>query len=202
MLGDRGPGGRHHGGEGADVMFSRGQDPHQADPGRVSEQLEGGHGVADGLHARTDGFTSLGVVLGATGVAVGFHAADPLVGLLITAAILLVLRDAAAEVYRRLMDAVDPHLVGQVEAVARGTDGVVDLGEVRLRWIGHSLRAELEVVVADRLTVVRAHEIAEHTEHRLLHHVPRLTAALVHADPYPHRGDHHEITRHHRTPVG
>jgi cation diffusion facilitator family transporter len=151
--------------------------------------------VADGLHARTDGFTSLGVVLGAAGAALGLEQADPVIGLLITVAVLAVLRDAARDVYRRLMDAVDPALVDTVEATARGTDGVVDVGSVRLRWIGHTLRAELEIVVDDTLSVVEAHRIAESTEHRLLHDVPRLHAALVHADPV---GLRHDLTGHHR----
>jgi cation diffusion facilitator family transporter len=154
--------------------------------------------VADGLHARTDGFTSLGVVLSAVGAALGFDAADPIVGLLITVAVLAVLRDAVRDVYRRLMDAVDPALVDQVERVARDTDGVLGVGSVRLRWIGHRLRAELEIVVAADLTVVAAHHIAEETEHRLMHDVPRLAAALVHADPAPGDTDHHEALRHHR----
>ncbi len=168
---------------------------------RVGRQIGSAALVADGLHARADGITSLGVLLGAGGVAGGFPAADPLVGMLITVVILKVLRDAAREVYRRLMDAVDPGLVDQVEAVARDTEGVMDLGNVRLRWIGHSLRAELEVVVDPRLSVVEAHRLAEQTEHRLLHNVPRLAAALVHADPFPHDHDHHELTRHHRERV-
>lgn len=151
--------------------------------------------VADGLHARTDGFTSLGVVLSAGGGALGLARADAVIGLLITVAVLAVLRDAARDVYRRLMDAVDPDLVDLVETTARDVDGVLAIGEVRLRWIGHRLRAELEIVVDDDLTVVEAHKIAESTEHRLLHDVPRLHAALVHADP---AGHDHLITGHHR----
>jgi len=151
--------------------------------------------VADGLHARTDGFTSLGVVLGAAGVALGFEQADPLIGLLITVAVLSVLRDAARDVYRRLMDAVDPELVDTVEATARRTPGVLDVGDVRLRWIGHTLRAEIEIVVDPHLTLVQAHEVAEATEHQLLHDVARLHAALVHADPAGHP---HDLTGHHR----
>jgi len=155
--------------------------------------------VADGLHARTDGLTSLAVLLGAGGVALGWQWADPVVGLVITVAILAVLRQAAREVFRRLMDAVDPALVDQVESVVRKTQGVRDVGEVRLRWIGHALRAECEVSVDPALTVVAAHRIAEEAEHRLLHHVHRLTAALVHADPHPIDGtDHHALSRHHR----
>ena len=72
--------------------------------------------VADGQHPRVDALTSLAVLLGALGVLAGLPLADPLVGLLITVAILLVLRDAAREVWWRLMDAVDPALVEQLEA--------------------------------------------------------------------------------------
>ena len=166
---------------------------------RVGRDIGSAALVADGLHARTDGFTSLSVLIGAAGVAIGWHWADPAIGLVITVAILFVLRDAAREVYRRLMDAVDPGLVEQVEQVLRSTSGVMDIGDVRLRWIGHSLRAECQVVVADDLTVVQGHDIAERCEHQLLHDIPRLTAAMVHADPHGHA---HELTQHHISGAG
>ncbi len=44
--------------------------------------------IADGQHARVDGFVSLGVVASAAVVAVGVRIADPLIGLAITALIL------------------------------------------------------------------------------------------------------------------
>jgi cation diffusion facilitator family transporter len=153
--------------------------------------------VADGLHARTDGFTSLAVLLGAGGVAIGRRWADPVVGLLITAAILLVLRDASREVYRRLMDAVDPELVDTAEAALRDVDGVLDVGQVRMRWIGHALRAEADILVDPHLTVVTAHQRAVAAEHALIHVVPRLTAATVHIDHTPHGSDPHAPLTHH-----
>jgi cation diffusion facilitator family transporter len=166
---------------------------------RVGRKIGSAALVADGLHARADGFTSLAVLLGAGGVALGWRWADPVVGLAITVAILVVLRDAAREVYRRLMDAVDPSTVDAVEAELRATEGVRDVGAVHLRWIGHRLRAECEIVVDAQLTVVDAHKIAVNAEHRLIHAVPRLTAALVHADPQQHdETDHHADIAHHR----
>ncbi|MGX4695006.1 cation diffusion facilitator family transporter [Streptomyces sp. JNUCC 63] len=154
--------------------------------------------VADGLHARTDGFTSLAVLLGAGGAALGRPMADPVVGLLITAAILLVLKDAAREVYRRLMDSVDPALVDAAERALRGVGGVLDIGQVRMRWIGHALRAEADIVVDARLTVVKAHELAVAAEHALIHAVPRLTSATVHTDHAPAGGqDPHAALAHH-----
>ncbi|MDP3712536.1 MAG: cation diffusion facilitator family transporter [Mycobacteriales bacterium] len=149
--------------------------------------------VADGLHARTDGFTSLAVVAGALGVGLGWERADPVVGLVITVAILSVLRDAARQVYRRLMDAVDEPLLDSVETSLRATPGVLEIGEVRARWIGHALRAECEIVVDSDLSLVAAHSVAEDARHRLLRDVPRLTAAIVHYDP---QGE-----QHHRPPA-
>ncbi|MER5181217.1 cation diffusion facilitator family transporter [Streptomyces sp. NPDC002896] len=159
--------------------------------------------VADGLHARTDGFTSLAVLVGAGGVAAGLPVADPVVGLLITVAILFALRDAAREVFRRMMDAVDPTLVDAAELALREVPGVRDVGELRLRWIGHRLRAEVAVVVDGELTARAAHAVAVAAEHALLHAVPRLSAALVHADPAPARAagtddDPHAVLAHHR----
>ena len=162
---------------------------------KVGREIGSAALVADGLHARTDGFTSLAVVVGAVAVALGVRRADPIVGLLITVAILSVLRDAARQVYRRLMDAVDEALVDDVERVLHGTPGVRGVGDVRVRWIGHALRAEAEVVVAADLSLADGHRIAVEAEHELLHKVKRLTAVLIHADPEGE--DHHALTSHH-----
>ena len=166
---------------------------------RVGRKIGSAALVADGLHARTDGFTSLAVLLGAGGVALGWDWADPIVGLVITVAILAVLRQAAREIYRRLMDAVDPALVDKAEDTLRATPGVLDVGQVRLRWIGHQLRAECEVIVDAGASAIQAHQVAVSAEHNLLHALPRLRAALVHADPQPRDSDdHHAMLLSHR----
>jgi cation diffusion facilitator family transporter len=159
--------------------------------------------VADGLHARTDGLTSLAVLLGAGGIALGWDWADPVVGLLITLAILAVLRQAAVQIYRRLMDAVDPAIVDQAEQALRTAPGVIDVGQVRIRWIGHELRAECEVVVDPASSAIRAHQVTVGAEHALLHAIPRLSAALVHADPEPADGaGYHDVLGPHRAQPG
>ncbi|SEM37895.1 cation diffusion facilitator family transporter [Nonomuraea pusilla] len=166
---------------------------------RVGREIGSAALVADGLHARTDGFTSLAVLLGAGGAALGVPLADPVVGLLITVAICFVLRDAAREIYHRLMDAVDPALVDAAERILAGVEGVRRVGTVRLRWIGHALHAEVEILVDHGMSVVRAHAVAVEAEHRLIHDLPRLRAATVHTDPDgPDGADHHEALAGHR----
>lgn len=142
--------------------------------------------IADGLHARTDGFTSLAVLCSAGGVALGFPLADPIVGLLITAAILAVLRTAARDVFRRLLDGVDPAMVDAAEQALAARPGVQAVRSVRMRWIGHRLHADAELDVDPALDLAQAHRIAHDAEHELTHTVPKLTTALIHAYPAEH----------------
>jgi hypothetical protein len=121
--------------------------------------------------------------------------------ILITVAILAVLKGAAVDIYRRLMDAVDPELVDLVEASLRVVPGVVDVEELRLRWIGHRVRAETGITVDANLGIVAAHDIATATKHTVLHEVPKLLgAATVHVSPRDSTGhDHHAVLAHHPT---
>jgi cation diffusion facilitator family transporter len=153
---------------------------------RVGRRIGSAALVADGMHARTDGFTSLAVLLGAGGVALGFPLADPIIGLAITVAILAVLRTAARDVFRRLMDGVDPALLDTAEAALTAEPGVTGVRSVRMRWIGHRLHAEAELDIDPTVTLVDAHRIAHDAEHTLTHAVPKLSTALVHAYPAAH----------------
>jgi cation diffusion facilitator family transporter len=142
--------------------------------------------VADGVHARTDGFTSLAVLFSAGGVALGFPLADPIIGLVITVAILAVLRSAVRDVFRRLLDGVDPALVDTAEQTLAARPGVRAVRSVRMRWIGHRLHADAELDVDPTLNLVQAHRIAHEAEHELTHAVPKLSTALIHAYPAEH----------------
>lgn len=150
---------------------------------RVGRRIGSAALLADGLHARTDGFTSLAVLVGAGGVALGWRRADPIVGLIITIAILGVLRSAVRQVGARLMDAVDPALVDQAIQAVSSVAGISEVRELRIRWIGHTMRAEVDAAVSPSLTLVEAHDLAHHAEAHLLQQVRRLTAATVHTSP-------------------
>ena len=155
--------------------------------------------VADGQHARADGLTSLAVLVGAGGAALGYPLVDAVVGVLITFAILVIGKQAGQAILYRLMDAVDPAVVDQVEGAAGGVAGVQRVHDVRVRWQGHRLVAELHADVDPSLSTVASHAIAEDLRHTLLHALPALRDALVHIDPAGETADHyHETTWHHR----
>ncbi len=164
---------------------------------RVGRQIGSAALVADGLHARTDGLTSLAVIVAALGAMAGWLLADPIVGLVISVAILNVLRHAARDIYRRLMDRIDPDLVDQIEHELAHAHGIQAIDRVRVRWIGHELQADAEVALPSDLDLVAAHDVLEDARHRLLHRVPRLGDILLHANPAGHP-DAHDLTAHHQ----
>jgi cation diffusion facilitator family transporter len=169
---------------------------------RVGREIGSAALVADGQHARVDGFTSLAVLVGALGVVAGFPLADPIVGLLITIAILFIVKDTARTMWHRLMDAVEPEVVDTIEQTAAAVPGVEDVHDVRVRWLGHTLGAELHATVDETLPTRASHAIAEEVRHQLFHTLPRLGGVTVHVDPCGHGGDDpHGLTAHHAQPM-
>src|SRR5215204_5942971 len=75
---------------------------------RTGREINSAALIADGYHARTDGLTSLAVVLGALGVWLGFPLADPVIGLLITLAIFGIVWQSSRAVLTRMLDGIDP----------------------------------------------------------------------------------------------
>jgi len=166
---------------------------------RVGRRIGSAALEADGIHARTDGVTSLLVLIGAIGVALGAQWADAIVGLVISVAILVVGYQAARSVGQRLLDAVDPAIVARISKTVVGVEGVKAVTEVRARWVGHRLMAQVRLSVNGGLSVTQAHEIAEAAQHELLHHISNLSDAIIHVDPVVVGFDPHEPTAHHRT---
>jgi cation diffusion facilitator family transporter len=154
--------------------------------------------VTDGLHARTDGLTSLSVLLAAGGTWLGYPILDPIIGVLIGIAILFITRDAIVAIWYRLMDAIEPEYMDQVEAVVAQNEEVEELCRLRMRWVGHRLHAELVVAVDPELSTVEAHDIAEEVRHDLFHEIPTLSDILVHVEPWSEEPEeYHEQTQHH-----
>ncbi|GCE08312.1 cation diffusion facilitator family transporter [Dictyobacter aurantiacus] len=167
---------------------------------RVGNEIGSAALVADGQHARVDGLTSLAVLFGAAGSLLGLPLADPIIGLLITIAILFIVKDTVVTMWHRLMDAVDPAIVDRLEQTARETPGVRKVQRVRARWVGHTLAAEVQVLVDEHLSLRDSHQLVEEVRHNLYHAQPRLASVVVHALPQRVDGtidesvaDHHDL---------
>ena len=150
---------------------------------RVGRQIDSAALVADGKHSLVDGFTSLAVLIGVIGVALGVPVLDPIVGLVITATVLFIVKDAARSVFRRLLDGIEPDILRQVEHAPLHVDGVRDVHEVRARWMGHRLHADLLITVAPHLSVSEAHHIVERVYQALTEHIRAFADATIHVCP-------------------
>lgn len=146
---------------------------------RVGRQINSAALIADGYHARTDGLTSLAVVLGALGVWLGFPLADPIIGLFITVAIFGIVWQSARSVLTRMLDGVEPGILDEIRHSAEHVPGVDQVVEAKARWLGHKLHADVSIAVDDRMTVAEANAVSAKLERELFAHIPALAAANV-----------------------
>jgi len=164
---------------------------------RVGKEIGSTALIADGYHARADGWASLSVLLGASGVWLGYALADPIVGLVITVVILRIVWQSGKAVFTRLLDGIDPEVIEEITHAVHHTPGVCEVSEVRVRWLGHRLHAEVNVAVLADLTVEQGHDIAKEVRHNLLHELRYLSNATIHIDPITASGEvHHAIATH------
>ena len=164
---------------------------------RVGKQMGSAALIADGYHARVDGWTSLAVLLGAIGVWAGYPLADPLVGLVISAAILVIVWQSARSVLLRALDGVESETLDEITRAAGRVARVEEVTDVRARWIGHRLYADVSVTVPGGLSLVQGHDVARDVRHQLLHHLPHLGSVMVHVDPNGQGGEqHHRVGPH------
>ncbi len=164
---------------------------------RVGKEIHSAALIADGYHARVDGFTSLAVLGSVIGIWLGFPLADPIIGLAITALILRILWSAAKTVFLRMLDGVDPDVLDEIRHAIDPIEGVVGASEVRARWIGHWLHGEVNLAVAADLSISEAHAVGNEARHAILHHVPYLSNVVIHVDPADTSGEgFHRVDRH------
>ena len=138
---------------------------------RVGRRIGSAALIADGQHARVDGWTSLAVLAGVLGVWLGYPLADPVVGLIITLAIFGIVVQSGRQIFSRMLDGVDPHVIDEIRHAAAHVPQVNEVTDIRARWLGHRLHAEVNVTLPSQITVAAAHTIAVEVRHQLLHHL-------------------------------
>ncbi len=164
---------------------------------KVGREIGSAALVADGYHARVDGLTSLAVLVGAVGVWLGYPLADPIIGLFITVAIFRIVWQSARAIFTRLLDGIDPEIIDEIEHAAGHVPQVEGVTEVRVRWLGHRLHAEVNVTVCPEMSIEVGHQIAVEVRHQLMHHLGYLSNAVIHLDPANAPGEaHHRFFEH------
>lgn len=164
---------------------------------RVGRRMGSAALIADGHHARIDGWTSLAVLAGVLGVWLGYPLADPIVGLVITVAIFGIVIQSGKQIFSRMLDGVDPHVIDEISYAAAHVPAVKAVTDVRARWLGHRLHAEVNITLPSDISVRDAHAIAEEVRHQLLHHLKFLSLVVIHVDPEEKSGERYHCIEQH-----
>lgn len=157
---------------------------------RVGRRIGSDAMVADGLHARTDGLTSLAVLIAVAGSWLGYPIVDPIIGIVIGITILFITIDACKAIWYRLMDAADPHLVDEVAHMVGHVDGIQAITQTRVRWHGHQMHADIVAVIDEDLSVKQTAAIRAAIAHEVQHVDHRITEIHVELHPCQHSHTH------------
>lgn len=168
---------------------------------KVGREINSAALIADGKHARADGWTSLGVLIGTLGVYLGYPLLDPLVGFVFALMIIKIGWDSCKAIFFRLADIVEPGLVDSIGAVASNVNGVLNVLDIRARYVGHSLRVEVTIEVNGEITVSQGHDIAIEVQQALQQHFPLLVSPTIHVDPRGHQGEEHHFVKQHTSKI-
>ncbi|MBZ0305228.1 MAG: cation diffusion facilitator family transporter [Anaerolineae bacterium] len=150
---------------------------------RVGRQIGSEAMVADGLHARTDGLTSLAVIIAVIGVWLGAPIVDPMIGIVIGLAIVGITWNSTKAMWYRLMDAADPEILEQIEHAVQHIAEVEQIKQIRTRWIGHQLHAEMVLVVDKTLSLQQSYQVILTVRQSLKAHVSHLAFTTIQIEP-------------------
>jgi cation diffusion facilitator family transporter len=145
--------------------------------GQVGHRIQSATLVADAQHSWLDALSSAGALLGLVGVAAGLPWADGVAGLVVTAFIAHVGWEVSSGLVVRLLDGVDPRILGAAEAAALAVPGVAHV-HVRARWMGRSLLVEVEGFVPAGMSIAGAESLGRQVEHAVAGAVPASRAVV------------------------
>ncbi len=138
--------------------------------------------VADASHTASDVMVSCGVIGGLIAVRLGYPAADPIIALLVAAAIAYAAIDVLKHASTTLSDAarIDP---AEVCSVVNSVPGVLGCHQVRTRGSESEVYVDLHVQVESKATVSEGHAVAELVERVVCEHFAQVVDVVAHLEP-------------------
>ncbi len=125
--------------------------------GRIGKRINSPSLIAEGVHSRVDTLASVAVFLGLLFVSYGFLIADPMIGVLISFAIVWEGCRIGKDSICTLMDALlEPSIIDRIRRVAEGVPGVMKVADVRARSAGSHILVDMEIELSPTLDITRA----------------------------------------------
>ena len=146
---------------------------------------------ADAIHFETDIWSSAVVLLGLVCVKaaqmnpalVWLHRADAIAALVVAAIILVVTAKLTLRSVQALIDAAPEGLEQTIRDTAMTVPGIADCHQVRMRYVGARLFADIHVLVDGSQSLRDAHALTDQVEHAIQSAIPD-SDVTVHAEPF------------------
>jgi cation diffusion facilitator family transporter len=142
--------------------------------------------AANAWHHRTDAISSIPVLL-AVGGSILFPDWSFLDGIGAVVVSLFILQAAFRIIWpgvRELIDSGAPEAIqNDIARIAGDIDGVLQVHDIRTRYISSSIQVDLHIVVEGSLSVREGHSIADAVQRRLIEDLPEIIDVVIHVDP-------------------
>jgi cation diffusion facilitator family transporter len=142
--------------------------------------------IATAWHYRSDAFSSIPVVIAVTGAILlpSWTFLDHLGAVVVSMFILHAAFKITWPSLKELIDVGAPVEVRcRIRDIACSNRGVLQVHDIRTRFIGTSIQADLHVIVDGGLTVREGHDIAREVEARLTREIEEVVDVVVHVEP-------------------
>jgi len=146
---------------------------------RVAKQTSSEALEADALHFGSDMWSSIAVVIGLTGVALGYSRADAAAALVVAVFICVAGWRLGRRTIDTLTDAAPAGVSERVAAIARAVPGIVAVERVRVRPAGPVLFVELGVGVSRTLPLDRVGVIKERLTRAVRAEIPEAEVTIT-----------------------
>lgn len=140
---------------------------------------------ADGMHLRTDVYTSLGVFAGLVLIKfTGYQILDPIAAILVAILIIKAAYDLTRKAFRPLMDtALDEKYIDLTESILNEySDDFIEYHKLRTRKAGRDSYIDLHLVISPEKSIQEAHDLCEVIETRINEQIPH-SHVLIHVEP-------------------
>lgn len=140
---------------------------------------------ADGMHLRTDVYTSLGVCIGLILIHfTGWNIIDPIAAILVALLIIKAAYDLTRKAFMPLVDiALDADTIKTIENIlAEYKEHFVEYHELRTRKAGRESHIDLHLVVSPDKSIQEAHDLCDKIENKIKDMIP-YAHILIHVEP-------------------
>jgi len=152
----------------------------------TAKKIDSGALMADAIHSRADGLSSIGSLIGIGGAMLGFPVMDSLAALVICIFILKTAIEITLDAIGKMTDrACDKETSAAMREIILAQENVQGIDRLRTRTFGNKIYVDVDICVQGTITLNEAHTISEVVHDAIEREFPKVKHCMVHVNPAP-----------------